>query len=79
MNHKQYDLEDYEWPLIKYLLFDESYHHNLPIHPAFRQFSSQVFGTGVHKMMLREFKVDEAIKFIETEGNKLIEEFKPFE
>jgi ABC-type glycerol-3-phosphate transport system substrate-binding protein len=79
INHEQFDVEDYEWPLLKYLLLDEDYHHIPIVHPAFQQFDSQVFKIGVEKMMLGEFTVDEAIEWIETEGNKVIEEFKAYE
>ncbi len=75
----QYARDDYEWPLIRSLVLDKGYHHNLPIHPGFKQFSDQIFGIGVHKMLLGEMTVDQTIKFIEDEGNKVIAEFKQFE
>jgi ABC-type glycerol-3-phosphate transport system substrate-binding protein len=79
MEDDQYSLEKYDWPLIRYLIFDEGYHHNLPIHPAYGQFGSQVFGLGVHNILLGNMTVDQAIEFMEVEGNKLIQEYKPYE
>ena len=79
MQDKQYDLKEYDWPLVRHLIFDKEYHHNLPVHPAYSQFGSQIFGLAIHKTLLGEMTVDQAIGFMEVEGNKLIEEYKPYE